>query len=155
MAMTSKDLIASKSKILARKKDYLYVDIDGIGVWKFENPTPQDYIDNDVYFEAHKKEVRNTDVLMIFNRCVEPNLRDPELAKAFAEETGHDPKVGPWIVDAILQTGQVSRIATIFLEANGFLNNSAVMLSDDDLKKAKQEFIAYSEYEESTDLKNA
>ena len=78
MAMTAKDLVARGSEILNRKKECINIEIDGVGVWRLRVPTPDEWNDNNVYFDAHKNEARNVDVVHVFRQCEEPNLKDAE-----------------------------------------------------------------------------
>ena len=155
MAMTAKDLIARKTEILARKSNYVNVNLEGVGVWKFEIPTQGDYSDAEVYLDAHKNEARNVDVLQVYWRCVEPNLKDAELCKVYAEELGRkDATPGAWILDAILKPGQITRVAQIFLEESGYTPKSAVAMTDAQVQELEKQAMAYEEYKGGEEIKN-
>lgn len=134
MAMTAKELIAKKTDILARNSEEFDVEIEGVGVWRFRTPNAEDYDDANVYAGAHKKEVRTSDPVIIYNMVVEPNLRDAEVAAAFSPDPDKPKSPGPWVVETILMPGQISNLVGIMLKHTGYDSRS--------VREAQTEIIA-------------
>lgn len=138
MAMTAKDLIAKKTTLLERKNETFEVNIKDVGVWKMNVPTAEDIIDSNVYAENHKREVRNDTVVLCYNMTIQPSLKDAELVAAFADATGHENAPGPWIVDAILNAGEVKNLCEILLSKAGFASDSVVAVQQAEIEGAEQ-----------------
>lgn len=155
MAMTAKDLVARGSEILNRKKECINIEIDGVGVWRLRVPTPAEWNDNNVYFDAHENEARNVDVVHVFRQCEEPNLKDAELCKYLADATERkDATPGPWVVDAILKPGEVTGIVEIMLKQLGYLGESAHIVSDEDSRAVGEGLQAKNAYALGEEVKN-
>lgn len=154
MATSAKDLLGRVDDILARKGKEANIDVEEVGVFRVNFPTVDDFADAEVYYKAHKKEVRDSDVVLVYRQIVEPDLNDPELVAALAEKTGHANVPGPWVVDALMQPGQVGRIAGIFMEKAGYKLDSAVVLTDEQTKQLEQEMLAVEANKKGQKVKN-
>ena len=156
MAMTAKELVLRGSDILSRKKEFVNINIEEVGVWRFRVPTADDINDNKVYFENHKHEARNGDVVHVYRQCVEPNLKDPELCAYLAPKVGRkDAPPGPWVVDALLKPGEITSIVEIFYKQLGYLTETAHIVSDEESRVIGEGYIAQSEFLVGEEVKNA
>lgn len=139
MAMTAKDLIAKSTELLARKGGEFEIDIENVGVWRFFTPSAEDIHDADTYAKEHK--FRNSDSTLVFNCVVEPNLYDPELVQALKGAKGATDYAAPWIIDALLEAGQVQRVAELILRKAGFTINSAKIVESVNSNAAQNDIV--------------
>lgn len=154
MAITARELLAKKDLILARKGKQINIDVEGVGVFLANIPEAADFEDAEVYYNAHKREARNSDVVLIYRQIAEPNLKDPDLVAGLAEATGHENAPGPWVVDALLLPGQIARIARIFMEKAGFSVDSARELTASEVKELERQMLSVEAYNLGGEVKN-
>lgn len=154
MATSAKELLARKDQILGLKKKQANIEVKGVGVFLVDLPTPSDFEDAEVYYDAHKNEARNSDVVLVYRQIVEPNLKDAELVAALAEATGHENVAGPWVLDALLKPGQIARMSRIFMEEAGYDVDSACILSDEAVKELEKQMMAVEANKAGQKVKN-
>lgn len=128
MVMTAKELLEKKKVLIDRKHATVDVNIYDVGVWRFAVPTGSDIVDSVTYAENHKRECRNDELALVYFQLVEPNLKDEELVKSLAADLGREANPGPWIVDALLLSGEVKRVSEILLKKAGYGNSAEAVV---------------------------
>lgn len=118
--LTAKDLLERKQAIQDRKNEKIVIQTDD-GELLFRIPNRSDMTDTNKY--AGDGSV--ADAFLIYATILEPNLRDPELQKAFLDQ-GQEPVE---IVDAIFKPGEVTSIAEKLMREAGYF--------DEDMKTRK------------------
>lgn len=113
MALNAKDLIKNKKLIDDKKNKNIEMEVPDLGTFVFRLPTIEDYEDSEAYAKSRKNEFLSNNY-MIYNCCLEPNLKDPELHKAYDVKDPVD------IVDKIFLIGEVGTIASHLVEKAGF-----------------------------------
>lgn len=109
MAVSVKDLIERKESIEAKKKDLYDVDTS-IGVITVKQPSAALVADARALSE-------NNDAYLIVETVVEPNLKDPELQKAFGCRDALD------VPAALFKPGEVMAISRAIMECAGYAVN--------------------------------
>jgi hypothetical protein len=76
----------------------------------------------DLFLEAADAE--DTDVYIVYNSVIEPNLKDTDLHKAFGVVSP------PEIVDAIFQPGEIPMISKEVFSLSGFSNDNVQVVEE-------------------------
>ena len=111
MAVSISELIGKKDEIKAKKKN-LYAFETSLGEFVFRVPSTEIISDA---FEL--KSSLETNAYVIYECAVNPNLKDKELQKAY---NCFEPTE---IVNALFQTGEISRIADALFVLAGYTKN--------------------------------
>ena len=125
MFLSANDLIERKTDIGKRVNEELIVNIEELGQWRFKVPCADEIIDADTYDKAHGQGKRGFvgDAFLVYNQCLEPDLHDKELQKAYGVK-GHE------IVNALLMPGEVSELAKALMMKAGYSGNTLEIVTD-------------------------
>ena len=106
---TAKDLIKKKEIFEKRKEETLELEVKDVGIFKFRVPTFEDLEDSKAYRRGEF-----VDEFLITTCSIEPNLKDPELLKAFEVSEAVD------LLPKIFKPGETYGIAVKLLDASGY-----------------------------------
>lgn len=122
--LTIQDLIKNKDKNKAKNSGETTVKIERLGATvTFENPDKSLCLD--VLEMARNQETTDkADQFLIYSVMKEPNLKDPELQKAYECVEPTD------IVDEIFEIGEISEIAMLALEKGGVKRGTITVVED-------------------------
>ena len=113
MVLNAKELINKKKIIEDKKNKTIEIEVPDIGAFKFRLPDINDYNDSEAYGKSRKDNLKSNNYLL-YACCLEPDLKDPELQKAYEVKDPVD------IVDKIFLFGEVGTIADILIKKAGF-----------------------------------
>ena len=68
-------------------------------------------------------------------------MYDPELVQALKGAKGATDYAAPWIIDALLEAGQVQRVAELILRKAGFTINSAKIVESVNSNAAQNDIV--------------
>jgi len=111
MAITIQELIAQREQIKARKAE-LYDIETSVGTIVCRIPTAATIAEC-----WDMQPASDGNKMLVFQSCVEPNLKDRDLKEAFDAAEPFD------VVDAIFLPGEISKIAGQILKVAGFNND--------------------------------
>lgn len=113
MVLNAKELIKKRDLINQKKNKEIQIKVPDTGTFLFRLPTMEDYEDSEAYAKSRKKQTLANNYLL-HACCLEPNLRDEELLKAYGCKDPVD------IVDKILLVGEITSIADTLVKKAGF-----------------------------------
>lgn len=113
MALNAKELIKKRDLINQKKNKEIEIEVPETGTFIFRLPTLEDYEDSEAYAKGRKKQTLANNYLL-HACCLEPNLRDEELLKAY------DCKDPVDIIEKILLVGEITSIADALVKKAGF-----------------------------------
>ncbi|WP_218838241.1 phage tail assembly chaperone [Bacillus sp. FJAT-45350] len=112
--LTLTELMKNKEKyqVEADKKEQLYIERFGASI-TIRKPERSLCIEaTEMAYDAERQDI--SDVHMVYNIVVEPNLKDPELQKEFGCVEPYD------IVDKLFETGEIGKISGAAMDLAGF-----------------------------------
>lgn len=120
--INAKELLLNKTKLEARQNQIVDIEVRGLGgVCRFRVPTMEEIVDAQVQFRGTGANHTGVlDEIMIYNQCIEPNLRDIELAQAFLNQSYADYN----IVGKLLLAGEIKHIASALMDKAGYDDNN-------------------------------
>lgn len=113
MVLNAKELINKKNIIEDKKNKTIEIEVPDLGAFKFRLPNINDYNDSEAYGKSRKDNVKANDYLL-YTCCLEPDLKDPELQKAYGTKDPVD------IVDKIFLFGEINTLSDILIKKAGF-----------------------------------
>ena len=109
MAVTVAELISQRDKIKNRRKE-LYDLETSIGTITIKQPTAK-IIDETLKIEGGG---RQSDIELIYESVIEPNLKDKDLQQAYGCTAPSD------IVPMLFKTGEIGHIASAIMKSAGY-----------------------------------
>lgn len=122
--LTIQDLIRNKDKNKAKKAGETTIKIERLGATvTFENPDRMLCLDA-IEMARNPETADNADKFLVYSVMKEPNLKDPELQKAYECVEPID------IVDEIFEIGEITEIAVLALEKGGVKRGTISVVED-------------------------
>lgn len=119
--LTIEDIIAKKDQIQDDKKKTIKIHVNSLGGYvTLEKP------DRKLIADSLQKETGlDSNIHVVYNTMIEPDLKDKEAQKAFGVLTPKE------LLTAILSDGEVSVIAEKLMEVAGYSQNAIRVITDE------------------------
>lgn len=121
--LTVTDLLKDKEKYEVKKEitEEAYVErLDSTVLIR----KPEKSLCSEVFEMSRDQSDTDADIFMVYNTVVEPNLKDPELQKAFGCKEPTE------IVEKIFEPGEIAQLSSFALELAGYKSGIVKLVKD-------------------------
>lgn len=123
MAVTLKELIARHELLEEKAKEKIKIEVENLGEFVFRKITQSEFMD------MVDSKVEDKDALLIYNACIEPDLKSQEFIDSFCCKL--DPEL---IANKFLSGSEKLAIAEEILKASGLSKESNIKVIIDSQK---------------------